>query len=263
MPELPDVEAHRRTFAAHAVGRPVRGVTVPDPGVLDGTTPQGLGRALSGREFAEPGRHGKWLLAGTADGGPTLALHFRMTGDLAWTDDGAVDDDDAVVIRFDDGALHVRTVRRFTRVLLVPGGEDPLDRVGPLGPDAWKMDRATFDDVLDGRRGGLKSALMDQTLIAGLGNELVDDLLFRARLHPRTPVPELSSQRRDALWSAMREVLRRSVRAGHVPSGPTWINGRRGADDPRCPEGDAPLERATVAGRTTYWCPRHQPHPDG
>lgn len=257
MPELPDVEAHRRTFAEHAAGRRVVEVTVPDPDVLTDTTPQGLGRALSGRRFAEPGRHGKWLLAGTGDGGPVLAVHFRMTGTLAWTAEGDVHDDDAVVLRFEDGALHVRTVRRFTEVRLIPAGDEPQDHLGPLGPDAWTMDRGTFDAVLDGRGGGIKSALMEQELIAGLGNLLVDELLWRARVHPRAAVAALDD-RRDELWSAMREVLRQSIAAGHVPSGPTWINAQRGADDPRCPRCDAALRRTTVAGRTTWWCPAEQ-----
>lgn len=262
MPELPDVEAHRRLAEDHAVGSTVRATRTPDAELLAGTTPQGLGRSLVGRTVRAASRHGKWL---TLDvGGPRLLIHFRMTGELVWTDargaaDGSADTDAAVVLRFDAGELRYRTRRRLGRVHYLAPDEDPEGVTGPLGPDADDVDRAHLGELLADRRGGLKSALLDQELIAGLGNELVDDILWRARLHPETPARGLDGDELAELHGALREVLRRSIRAGHVPSGPTWLNAQRDQDDPRCPRCDARLERDTVAGRTTFWCPREQP----
>lgn len=255
MPELPDVEGHRRTFAEHCAGREVDRIEVPDPELLEGTSPQGIGNGLRGVPFEPPRRHGKWLIAPT-EGGPTLLFHFRMTGELVWTREP--DDYDALVLHFDDGALRYRSRRRLGRVWFVPTGGDVDEVTGPLGPDATEVDREQLAALLEGRRGGIKSALMDQELIAGLGNELVDEILWRSGIHPATSVRILSDEDVRRSHREMRAVLRRSIRAGHVPSGPTWLNGVRGEDEPACPRCGARLRRGTVAGRTTYWCPEEQ-----
>lgn len=266
MPELPDVEAHRWLLADRVAGRRVRTVRVPDPELLEGTTPQGLGRALKGRRFGAPVRHGKWLWAPV--GGRLVVFHFRMTGALAFTPaeagDGStrpVRDTDRVVFAVDGGELRYRSVRRLGRVWLARSEGELAGITGPLGPDATQVDRAALEELLAGRRGGLKSALMDQELLAGLGNELVDDILWRARLHPRTPARSLAAGRLDDLHGALREVLDVSIRTGHVPGGHGWINGQRGRDEPACPRCGTTLASGTVAGRTSYWCPQEQPEP--
>jgi formamidopyrimidine-DNA glycosylase len=262
MPELPDVEKHRRTIAEHATGQTVRRVEVHDPELLEGTTPQGLGRSAVGREIGEPRRLGKWLAVGLDRGGPTLVFHFRMTGDLLWRpvaeEAGSAD---AVAFHLDEGILSYRSRRLLGGVTYLPAGRDLEAAVGPLGPDAADVDRHQLGELLAGRRGGLKSALMDQRMIAGLGNELVDEILWRSGLHPARPAAELAEDELADLYSEFREVLRRSIRAGHVPSGPTWLNAQRREDEPRCPRCGAALQRGRVGGRTTFWCPREQPAP--
>lgn len=262
MPELPDVEKHRRTVADHAAGATVRRVEVADPELLDGTTPQGLGRAAVGRVVAAPRRHGKWLLLGFEDGGPTLVCHFRMTGELVWRDEPtARADGDALTLRFDHGSLSYRTRRRLGGVSYVRAGRDVEEVTGPLGPDADRVDRRRFEELVAGRRGGCKATLMDQRVIAGLGNELVDEILWRSRVHPARPVADLEPDEVADVHRQLRTVLRRSIRAGHVPSGPTWLNGERDEDEPRCPRCGTALRRGQVAGRTTFWCPRDQTAP--
>ncbi|MFO7779142.1 MAG: DNA-formamidopyrimidine glycosylase family protein [Nitriliruptoraceae bacterium] len=257
MPELPDVEQHRRTVAEHAWGRTVERVEVDDPGLLHGTTAQGLGRSLAGRTVGPPRRHGKWLLVPFGEEGPTLLYHFRMTGELVWaTDDAAVDG--AVTLHLGDGRLAYRSRRRLGGVSYLRAGQDPKEVTGELGPDATSLDRAQLGGLLAGRRGGLKSALLDQSLVAGLGNELVDEILWRSRLHPRHPAAGLGEGELEALHHHLHDVLRRAIRAGHVPAGEQWLTGQRGANDPRCPRCGAQLETAPVAGRTTVWCPREQ-----
>lgn len=257
MPELPDVEAHRRTVADHATGRRIRRISVRDTELLHGTTPQGLGRSLAGRTVGRPQRHGKWLFV-RFDDGPALVFHFRMTGELRWQPGGAGEQDDAVALHFEHGTLSYRSKRRLGGISYLTAGRDVGEVTGPLGPDATEVDRERLGDLLRSRRGGLKSALMDQRLIAGLGNELVDEILWRSRLHPGRSAADVDEGAVAELDRHLRQVLRRSIRAGHVPSGPTWLNGRRDASRPVCPRCEAPLERATVAGRTTYWCPAEQ-----
>src|SRR6266508_163604 len=109
MPELPDVEAYRKFFRAHAMGRTVRSLSV-DPTVVRNTTPQGLSRALRGRRFEEPDRLGKWLIAWTD--GPALLLHFGMTGDLIWSgDEPDRHRHDRLILVFSEGELRYRNMR--------------------------------------------------------------------------------------------------------------------------------------------------------
>jgi formamidopyrimidine-DNA glycosylase len=258
MPELPDIEGFRRVLADHAAGREVRAVTVPDEALLEGTTPQGLGQALRGRRLAEPRRHGKWLLGPTEDG-PLLLFHFRMTGELVWADDGEHHAHDRVVLRFDEGELRYREQRRLGRLWLVRRESEVTEVTGELGPDAQEVDRQQLGELLAGRQAMVKSALMDQRRLAGVGNELSDEVLWDARLNPRTRTDELSEADLDRLHGSLHRVLERSVAAGRIPEQPGWLESQRGADDPRCPRCGTALRRATVAGRTAHWCPNCQP----
>jgi formamidopyrimidine-DNA glycosylase len=121
VPELPDVEGFRRTFARHAAGKRLRAVHDVDRLLLRDTSPQALGRGLRGRRFAKPRRHGKLLLCGSD--GPTLVLRFGMTGDLVWG--GEPHPHDRLVLDFADGALRYRNMRRFGGIWLA---RDEADR---------------------------------------------------------------------------------------------------------------------------------------
>lgn len=264
MPELPDVEAFRRYVAEHAAGRRIERIEVPDPRALRNTTPQGLGRALGERRLGAPDRHGKWLLIPTDDGdGPILVLHFGMTGYPTWGDVG--DDRDAhdrVVFVCEDGELRFNLMRLFGGVWLASDEGELREITGPLGPDAAGLGRDDLADLLEGRRGGLKSALMDQELVAGIGNIVADETLWRARLHPRQPVPELTGEDVDDLHGALQEVLERSIEHGQVPRDDDWLTHGRDVDGPECPRCGTAIEHGEVNSRTTYWCPSCQPSPD-
>ena len=254
MPELPDVEGFRRTFARHAAGKRVRSVRGVDLALLRNSTPSGLGRALSGRRFGRPRRHGKLLICPTD--GPALVLHFGMTGDLVWSRDGHRHD--RLVLELDDGELRYRNMRRFGGIWLARSEQELEAIEGRLGPDWLDVSRADFDDLLAGRRRSIKSALMDQTLAAGLGNLTVDEALWQARIDPRRPVASLDNNQRRTLYGAIQKVLRDSLPYGLVPGKRTWLAGARGRTGAGCPRCGTSLERVTVAGRTTVFCPREQ-----
>lgn len=264
MPELPDVEAFRRYLSEHAAGQHVERVEVPDDRALRNTSPQGLGRALGGRRLAEPDRHGKWVLTPTDDGdGPTLVLHFGMTGYLTW--DEAGDDrheHDRVVFVCEDGELRFNLMRLFGGVWLAGTDRELEDITGDLGPDAVDLERDDLAELLAGRRGGLKSALMDQELVAGIGNIVADETLWRARLHPRGSVPDLTDEQIDDLHAALQEVLERSIEHGQVPRDEGWLTRARDVDHPECPRCGADIAHGEVNNRSTYWCPDCQPPPD-
>lgn len=256
MPELPDVEGFRRLFAGQVAGRRVERAHAPAPDVLRNTTPQGLGRALRHRRFADPTRHGKWLLTPTQDGA-TVVWHFGMTGSLCWTTDEPLHAHDRLVVCLDGGELRLRMMRKLGGVWLLRGGEDPAVVTGPLGPDALTISAEELRAALTGR-GALKSALMDQERVAGPGNLVVDEVCWRARVHPRRRLATLTDDEHARVHRALRGVLDEAVPTGRVPPREDWLTGARDEERPVCPRCGAALEHGEVAGRSTWWCAAEQ-----
>jgi formamidopyrimidine-DNA glycosylase len=250
MPELPDVEGYRRV-AEPAAGRRIERVDVIDRALLRG----GRASAIEGERFGDFSRHGKWLVVPAGDA--EVLMHFGMTGRLDWERRGTDRHvHDRIVFVCRGGELRYRNMRKFGGVWISRSGRERV--TGPLGPDATEVDLERFRVLLGSRRGGLKAALMDQRLIAGLGNLMVDEIAWRARVNPRTPVARLSRRRVERGWRAMDEVVRESLPTGRVPPAEGWLTKARDERDARCPRCGARLRRATVAGRTTVWCGRCQ-----
>lgn len=257
MPELPDVEGFRRYLAGHAAGHRIARVEAPDREIIRNRSAQALGRAVRGRRFGQPGRHGKWLIAPVDD--VELLLHFGMTGELRWTSDAAGrHPHDRLIFVCEDGELRYNNMRRFGGVWLARDDAERDEVTGPLGPDAAGLSGDEFEQLLAGRRGAIKAALMDQRLIAGIGNLLSDEILWRARVHPAAPVATLTAARRRRLYDALHAAVTESIRYGRVPHGPRWLTRVRNDRGAKCPRCGAGLRRATIAGRTACWCPREQ-----
>jgi formamidopyrimidine-DNA glycosylase len=258
MPELPEVEGYRRYFAEHATGRTIRSV-VADPTILRNITLRSLRAALAGHRFDAPERHGKWLVAWTD--GPALLLHFGMTGDLLWAQDALGRHRwDRLILVFDGGELRYRNMRKLGGVWLAHGADGVAALLGGLGPDALSLTLRGFDRVLARRRGGVKAALMDQAILAGVGNLLADEILWRARIHPRRRIDSLSPEERRRLASAMVFVVRRTAEDGDdARTKGRWLMPVRGRPGATCPRCRTTLARTVAAGRTTYFCPTCQP----
>ena len=261
MPELPDVEAVARLLRGSVVGRRVTGVEVPDPTVVRSPGRRAFARRLRGRRIRALGRRGKYLLM-YLDGGDVLIGHLRMTGDFI------------VVRRNAPRRPHTRLVlaigrddirfvdqRRFGHVDLVDArGVETFPGVRSLGVEpltpAFSLDR--LRTLVARRRGTLKAFLLRQDLIAGIGNIYADEILFQARLHPARQLRTLRGPEIRALYRAIRGVLRRAVRALSRRGRPVGDLIEVREPGGRCPRGHGPLRTATIAGRTTYFCPRCQ-----
>jgi formamidopyrimidine-DNA glycosylase len=264
MPELPDVEGFRRVLRSCGQGRRIEKVEVADAGVLREVSTRRFRRELEGRVLGAPDRKGKWLIART-EGGPALLLHFGMTGKLlCCAPEEPVHRHDRVRMDLGDGhELRYRDQRKLQGLRLA-GSEAEVERaLAGQGPDALSVGREELRELLGRRRAGIKPVLMDQSVLAGLGNLLVDEILWRARIHPARPANRLTDEDCHRLHSAMRRVLTLSVRAGQVPSRPSWLTGHRDQDAPKCPRCGTPLRRSKVGGRTTVWCPHCQPEETG
>jgi formamidopyrimidine-DNA glycosylase len=210
--------------------------------------PGEIAAALTGRTLTAAHRRGKsiWL---ETDGGPVLFLHLGMAGRIAIDEAPSPRNWDRFALGFEDGGrLALRDKRRLGRAVLEPD----LSR---LGPDAGEVSRAEFRARI-GRSGApVKARLMDQSAIAGVGNLLADEILWRARIHPARPADELTEAELDGLRRATRAAIRNALRRGGAHTGD--LNPHR-VPGGRCPRCGAPLERARIGGRTTFWCSAEQ-----
>src|ERR671936_291354 len=146
-------------------------------------------------------------------------------------------------------------MRKFGGIWLAKEPRELDEIVGRLGPDWLNVSREQLDDLLARRRASIKAALMDQKLAAGLGNLTADEALWQARIDPRRPVGSLDARERAALYRKIQKVLRDSIPYGLVPGKRTWLTGARDRRPGTCPRCGASIQRVTIGGRTTAFCP--------
>lgn len=277
MPELPEVEAARRLAVRVAVGRRIDGAwCAQDRVVFEGVTPARAAATLRGRRVRAARRHGKhlWL---ELDRGPSLLMHFGMTGGLhvparpplrlvstrGWSPSGWPPRFVKLILTFDDGGrLAMADARRLGRIRLRddPRHEPP---VAGLGFDALHElpSPAVFFALLRERVAPMKALLLDQTFAAGVGNWIADEALYQARIDPRRSARTLSLRDATRLRRVLRAVLATAIRAGadseRFPR--AWLFHRRWTRDPlaRTASG-ARIRWETIAGRTTAWAPALQ-----
>ena len=248
MPELPEAERARAQMD-RVVGRRIVAVDDHDGYVCRPHAPGEIAAALVGHKLTETHRRGKFLWAET-DGGPDLGLHLGMAGRIVVDGEPAPRNWDRFALEFEDGGrLALRDKRRLSRAVLEPD-------YSHVGPDAAEITRTAFRKRVGRGTAPLKARLLDQGVLAGIGNLLADESLWRARLSPLRPAGELSEEELDRLRRALRAATRDAIRNGGVHTGRLIPHRRRGE---RCPRCSTPLERGTVGGRTTFWCPRCQP----
>jgi formamidopyrimidine-DNA glycosylase len=248
MPELPEAERARQQIEL-VVGREIVAVDDRDTYVCRPHAPGEIAAALVGHRIVSTHRRGKFLWAET-DGGPQLGLHLGMAGRISVDEAPAPRQWDRFVLEFADGGrMALRDKRRLGRALLAPD-------FSHVGPDAAEVGRDEFRARVGRGTAPLKARLLDQRAIAGVGNLLADEALWRARLNPRASAGELSTEELDRLRRELRAATRDAIRNGGAHTGRFVPHRGRGE---RCPRCGTALERGTVGGRTTFWCPACQP----
>jgi len=276
VPELPEVETVRRSIAPVLEGARLDEVEIRDPRLVRPFDPSIVANALVGERVGEVGRRGKYLIVGF-ESKRSLLIHLRMTGSLRHARHGALADDPytRAVLRLDNGSdVAYRDVRRFGTWELFEQHELAPYLAARLGPEPLDpFSAARLGKRLDGRRAPLKSALLDQSTVAGLGNIYVDEALWQSRLHPLRVAGSLDADELSRLYRAVRNVLRKGIeRQGStlrdyaLPDGAYGTMqdefrayGRGGEPCDRC---GRPLTRIVVGGRTTTFCPHCQPPPE-
>lgn len=257
MPELIEVEFYRQAAEA-ALARPISAIRTPDDWFIKGVTPKQVSDALKANSFTAARRRGKLLMLDTANG-PVLGLRFGMTGRIIVDDQAPIDQleyssdrNDPAWDRFgvtfaDGGTLVLRDPRRLGGVEL-----DPDERA--LGVEASTVDADDLAAALGTSRSALKARLMDQSRLAGLGNLLTDETLWRAGLDPTRPANSLDADAVEHLAEAIRATVADLTERGGSHSGDLQSERSGGA----CPLDGTELRRDKVGGRTTLWCPEHQ-----
>lgn len=247
MPELPEAERARLVIETDGLRRTIVAVDDSDTYVCRPHAPGEIAAALVGRQLTSAHRRGKTMWCET--GGPVLGLHLGMAGRIVVDEPPAAGGWDRFSLELEGGRrLALRDKRRLSRAVLDPD----LSR---LGPDAAEATRAEFRDRVAHGSAPVKARLMDQSVVAGVGNLLADETLWRAGIDPRRAAGELAAEEVDGLRRALRAATRDAIRKGGVHTGDLIGERRSGGACPRC---GATLERTRVGGRTTFWCPREQ-----
>ena len=268
MPELPEVESARAVIERHGLRRRIADVDDSDAFVCRPHARGEIRHALLGGEFVAALRRGKsmWCQTGPATDEVTLGIHLGMSGKIVIADADGTETDGGdywergrqpgdyrysrFAVTFEDGGrLILVDPRRLGRVRLNP----PVDE---LGPDAQLITPAQFRAALAaGRTAPVKARLMDQHRIAGIGNLLADEILWRARVHPARAVGSLTAAEESRLLRASRETIRAALRLGGVHNLTIIPYRHAGA---ACPRDHAPMRTAPVDGRTSWWCEAEQ-----
>jgi formamidopyrimidine-DNA glycosylase len=268
MPELPEVETIKNELAPWVVGQSFTKVTIPDARLVCGCAAKEVRRGLVGQKVESLERRGKYLILHLSNG-QALIIHLRMTGSLLLNPKGT-DRHARAVFHLSNGHRFVFNDRRRLGVLWLVG--DAHTVVCKLGPEP--LDKSFTAAVLQQRLSRhhipIKAALLDQHIVAGVGNMYADEVLFAARIHPLRKADDLSPAEVRTLHNNIRKILRAAIGSkgasvdtyvrpeGELGTAHFDFNVAHKGGEP-CPICGSPIERVPVQNRGTYFCPRCQP----
>jgi formamidopyrimidine-DNA glycosylase len=268
MPELPEVETIRRQLEPELVGRRIESVEVLDERLTRPVSPREVERACAGRRIEAAERRGKYLLL-RLDGDRSLVMHLRMTGNLILGDPGEDVRYLRAVIRLEGGATLLFTDARRFGTAVALDDDDLEEYMAPRAGIEPLSERLTAEEIgalAEGRRAPLKSFLLVQSGIAGIGNIYADEALWRAQLHPLSPAGSM----RPEHWERLRKGIVDTLEAGLANGGASiddyrdargeegrmqdefLVHTREGLPCLRC---GTEVRRIVVGGRSTYFCP--------
>lgn len=258
MPELPEVEAFGKYFDKTSLHKKIKNFEVKSPEILQNVSEDKLNEKLEGHEFQFTKRYGKNLFA-HLDNNFWLILHFGMTGNLKYFE--KKDENpayDRILINFDKGSLAFVDPRKFGKVNLASDMENFI-KEKRLGVDALQVDYKTFKKLLEKRKGAIKTVLMNQHILAGIGNIYSDEILFQTCIHPKTRVNKLNDGQKEQIFETMKDVIetatRKNMKNQKLPD--SFLIPHR-VKNGKCPNSNMKLKTIKISGRTSYYCPECQ-----
>lgn len=259
MPELPENEAQRLQLERECLNRTIEAIELGDDTSYIELPGDNERARLIGHQFTEARRHGKNIFAGSKTG-PWMTVHLGMTGRLVPFDAPEDPPDNTkLLIRFEgDRRLAFRSPRKLGHVRVIDSPEDYIAQE-ELGTDALSIKKDEFLEVFGSTRSAIKSALMKQQKMAGVGNLWSDETLFQAGIHPEARTDELGEEKLANIFTIMRSVLQAVVKveAHYKHLDENWLIRHR-SEDADCRRCEGTIRKKKVGGRTAYFCEKHQ-----
>ncbi len=264
MPELPEVENFNQYFKKHGLNKEIRDVLAKRKSFIKKASFDELRNFLKGKSFAKVERRGKYLIVEVKKSNKKIVFHFGMTGNLSLAKSKEhIPKYAQLSFVFKDGsALCYNNKRLLGKIFLVEEA-DGIEALQKMGPEPSTLSQEDFLKILkQNEKRNIKAFLMDQSKIAGIGNEYSDEILFQARISPRCKIDSLKRSKREQLYQLIGSVLKKAIKVG-PPGGEfddSWLIAHRGrGDDMKCPDNKKhELKKETIAGRSSVYCPKHQ-----
>lgn len=261
MPELPDVEAFKKYFNNTALHKTVKKVDVEDDTILEDISSRSLQSRMKDETFKDTSRHGKQMFV-HLDRDEVLTIHFGMTGNFKYYKD---EDDKPeyakIIFKLTNGySLAYINKRKLGKISLYDSADDFIED-NNLGPDALAdLKWEDFKEIIEEKKGKIKSALMDQKTIAGIGNIYSDEILFHAKIHPSTKTEDLKEKDLKEIYKQMEDVLEKGIKAlsGEDTDYPKNFLIPIRNEGEECPVCGGKIEKKKIGGRSSYYCKEHQ-----
>ncbi|MEJ2054178.1 MAG: DNA-formamidopyrimidine glycosylase family protein [Calditrichaceae bacterium] len=261
MPELPDVEIFRRYVDSTSLHREIQNLNIYDNSMLGDISGRSIQMRLKGRKLESTLRHGKYLFIKT-NKGEWLVLHFGMTGYLNYAKNGSKPSDHLkLLIEFNNGYhLAYYCQRKLGLIDLIESTGDFINEK-ELGIDPYseKFDFNTYRKMAGNSRGTIKYFLMDQSIMAGIGNIYSDEILFHAGIRPKSKSNKLDDHANELIFENMNEVFSTAIKNKAKPDSmpDSYLITHRNPGE-KCPVCDGKIKKEKVSGRSSYYCPQHQ-----
>ena len=258
MPELPEVETFKKYFDSTSLDQIIDAVEIRDDRILI-TSKKNFIECLIGGKFEETIRHGKYLLAKVRN--CNIVFHFGMSGWLEYFSSEELEPKySKVIFRFNNGfSLAYISIRMFGKLDIADSLSTFLKKKN-LGPDAYKMNFDEFENAIKRRTAIMKSALLDQSIVSGIGNIYSDEILYKAKIHPKRKINTLNEDELVKLFKSIKEILEYGIE--HEGELDTYSNSfliPHRSKEERCPKCGSIIERYEISGRHGFFCPKCQP----
>ena len=256
MPELPDIE-YFRSKIDKTIGKKIMDYTIHEKDLVK-VSRKKLNE-IREHKINSTRRRGKYCFV-EVDQFDWFVFHFGMTGDVFYNHSDEEKPDYPVLSLFfkDNDSLIITSKRKLGKIELAKSPRLYSENNG-IGPDVLDLDQQTFLDLLDRKKGMIKTALMDQSVFSGIGNIYSDEILFQSRLFPEKDLSELDEKQKKSVYTATREVLRKAIRVNAQPDKlPEHFIIPHRKEGEKCPVCSGKIKKITISGRGSYYCPSCQ-----
>lgn len=257
MPELPEITLFQNYVTETSLGKKIKKLEFPDASLLQSPKSK-FEKALTGHQLKKAERLGKYLGISTT-GDASLIFHFGMTGKLEYYSNQDPPKYSKMIMHFEDDYRLAYICRRKLGKIFLAEDLEQFQKENEIGKDALELTEKEFMALLEEKTGSIKGVLMDQHVMAGIGNVYSDEMLYQAGIHPKSKSNKISASEKKQLYKKLRSVLEMAIKKEGVrkdfPKSYLIRHREDGADCPKC---DGKVKQIKVSGRSTYFCPSCQ-----